>query len=132
MSTHYVLSSISTLCCVVPQRCHLAIVGFKKKTKKDSLALELSMALEKLDERADVRAEERELKRMQLEAKLLEKQRDKEREHEIHMQGLMLSFMQQMSTLTGRSYGHPSHVHSPTYPMHTSFQMKCHLIITHQ
>ena len=120
LSTDYVLSSISTLCCVVTQRCHLVIVGFKKKAKKESLALELSMALEKLDERADAQAEERELKRMQLEAELLEKQRDKEREHEMHMQGMMLSFMQQMmSTLTGRGYGHPSHV--PTYPVHTSF-----------
>ena len=59
---------------------------------------------------------------MQLKAKLLEKQRHKEREHEMHMQRIMLSFMQQMmSTLTGRSYGHPSHVHLPTCPLHTSF-----------
>ena len=90
--------------------------------KKDSLALELSMALEKLDERADAQAEERELKRMQLEAELLEKQWDKEREHEMHIKGMILSFMQQMlSTLTGQSYGHPSHVHSLMYPVHTSF-----------
>ena len=122
MSTNYVLSLISTLYCVVTQRCHLEIVGFKKKAKNKSLTLELAMALEKLDEKADARAEERELKRMQLEAELLEKQRDKERELEMHMQGMILSFMQQMmSTLTGQSYGHPSCVHPPTYPAHTSF-----------
>ena len=45
---------------------------------------------------------------MQLEADLLEKQRDKGREHEMHMQGMMLSFMQQMmSTITGRGYNSP-------------------------
>ena len=67
-----------------------------------------------------MRKQERELKRMQLKAELLDKQQDKEREHEMHMQGMMLSFNQQvMSTLTGQSYGHPSHV--PTYSMHTSF-----------
>jgi len=37
----------------------------------------------------------------------------KEREHEMHMQGMMLSFMQQiMSTITGRGYGLPT-----THPM---------------
>ena len=46
LSTDYVLSSISTLCCVVTQRCHLVIVGLKKKAKKESLALESSMAWE--------------------------------------------------------------------------------------
>ena len=56
-----------------------------------------------------MRDEERELKRMQLEADLLEKQEEKEREHEMHMQGMMLSFMQQMmSTITGRGYNSPS------------------------
>ena len=39
--------------------CHFT--GLKKKS---SLAVELSLALEKLDERADTRAEERELKRI--------------------------------------------------------------------
>ena len=98
----HTLSSINILYCVVTQRCYLAIIGFKKKAKKETLALELSVALEKLDERADTRAEERELKRIRLEAELLEKQRDKERVHEIHMEGMMLSFMQQMmSILTG-------------------------------
>ena len=78
------------------------------------------MTLEKLDERADAQAEERELERMQLEAELLEKQRDEKREHEMHMQQMMLSFMQQMMLiLTGRSYGHPLHV--PTYPVYTAF-----------
>ena len=43
---------------------------------------------------------------MQLEAELLERQQDKEREHEMHMQGMMLSFMQQM---TDASYAHSSH-----------------------
>ena len=38
--------------------------GNCKKAKEESLALELSMVLEKLDERADAQAEERELKRM--------------------------------------------------------------------
>ena len=71
-----VLSSINT------STCHFT--GLKKKS---NLAVELSLALEKLDERADMRAEERELKRIQLEADSLEKQREKEREHEMHMQG---------------------------------------------
>ena len=98
MSYINMLSSINTLTCHFP--------GLKKKS---SLAVELSLALEKLDERVDTRAEERELKRMQLEADLLEKQREKEREHEMHMQGMMLSFMQQMmSTITGRGYNSPS------------------------
>ena len=80
------LSSTSTVYCVVTQRCHLAIIGFKKKAKKENLVLELSMAIEKLNERVDPRAEERELKRTQLEAELLKKQQDKEKEHEMHMQ----------------------------------------------
>ena len=41
--------------------------------------------------------QEREVKRMQLEVESLERQQDKEREHEMHMQGMMLSFMQQMT-----------------------------------
>ena len=76
---------------------------------KSSLAVELSLAQEKLDEWVDTRAEERELKRMQLGVDLLEKQREKEREHEMDMQGMMLSCMQQMmSTITGRGYNSPS------------------------
>ena len=56
---------LSSVYCVATQRCHLAIsYRVKKKTKKESIALELSMALEELDERRDPRAEERELKRM--------------------------------------------------------------------
>ena len=64
---------------------------------------------------------------MQLEAELLERQRDKERKHEMHMQGIMLSFMQQMvQQMTGTSYAHSSHSYhhphttlneeAPTYP----------------
>ena len=44
-----------------------------------------------------------------VEADLLEKQQEKEKEHEMHMQGMILSFMQQMmSTITGRGYDSPS------------------------
>ena len=64
---------------------------------------------------------------MQLEAELLERQRDKEREHEMHMQGMMLSFMQQMVqqmtvTHSPHSYHHPHttlnfvNEEAPTYP----------------
>ena len=52
----------------------------------------MPQTLEKLDQKA----EEREVKWMQLEPELEEKRREKEREHEMHMKGMMLSFMQQM------------------------------------
>ena len=62
---------------------------------------------------------------MRLEAELLEKQREKEREHEMHMQGMMLSFMQQMmSTITGRGYGSPTTAMTSHFP-HASHSTAC-------
>ena len=63
-------------------------IAIKKKPKRESVAAELSTALERLDKTA----EEREMRRMQLKAELHER-REKEREHEMQMQGMFLSFM---------------------------------------
>ena len=83
----------------------------KKKSKKESIATDLSLVLENLDQKA----EERELKRIQLEAEIEEKRREKEREHEMQMQGMMLSFMQQMVSTMARGQGSVASV-APSMP----------------
>jgi len=62
----------------------------------------LSAVLEKLDKKAE-RADEREMKRIQLEAELQESRCEKEREHEMHIQGVVLSFLQHMTSLFSNS-----------------------------
>ena len=42
------------------------------------------------------------MKQIQLEAEIEDRRREKEREHEIQMQGMMLSFMQQMVSTIAR------------------------------
>ena len=87
------------------------MVLLKQKSKKESIASDLSLVLEKLDEKA----EERELKRVQLEAELEEKRREKEREHEMQMQGMMLSFMQQMVSTMARGHSSSAMPPVPSY-----------------
>ena len=55
------------------------------------------------------------MKRIRLEAEIEDKRRQKEREHEMQMQGIMLSFMQQMvSTMArGQSSGVTPSIPSP-------------------
>ena len=68
----------------------------KKEAKRESIATELSAALERLDQKADEK---------KMHAFRSRRQREKEREHETQMQGMMLSFIQQMvSSFSGNSY----------------------------
>lgn len=86
----------------------------KKKPKRESIAVELTAALERLDKKAEERAEEREIKRLHVEAEIHERQREKEREHEMQMQGMFLSFMQQM-------IGSSSNAAAPLFPPSTYY-----------
>ena len=63
---------------------------------------------------------------MQLECELLEKQWDKEREYEMHMQGMMLSFMHQMmSNITEKGYGSAGMSSHLPYASHATLYMHC-------
>ena len=97
--------------------------GLKKKSNKETwMASELAAILHKLDRDAEERADERERKRLLiekeeerkrlvLEAELEERRREQERRHEMQMQEMMFSYLQQLH------HNNPSLYGSSTRPM---------------
>lgn len=88
------------------------------------MATELATILHKLDRNAEERADERERKRLLiekeeerkrlvLEAELEEKRREQERKHEMQMQAMMFSYLQQLQYTNHN----PSLYGSSTRPM---------------
>ena len=91
------------------------------------MANELATILHKLDRDAEERADEREQKRLLiekeeerkrliLEAELEEKRREQERKHEMQMQGMMFSYLQQLQYVNAGVHN-PSLYGSSTQPM---------------
>ena len=91
------------------------------------MANELATILHKLDRDAEERADEREQKRLLiekeeerkrliLEAELEEKRREQERKHEMQMQGMMFSYLQQLQYVNAGAH-YPSLYGSSTRPM---------------
>ena len=85
------------------------------KRKRDGISADVLEILGELEEKADQRWLSMEEKRMKLEAELEEKRRKEERKHEMRMQHMMFSYMQQLVTPHPSPYTHQP----PVFPHHS-------------